>query len=553
MAGQLDVPALRFSWLAATTLAALLAALLGRRRLPIGMSDGLFVGAISGVALLTHMTLHGMAGPLLLGINLATLSLLWFVVAVWVERPPVHGGEASDASHGAGLGTPPVAPAAADRPAVEASRRYVVRQSLAAHVSAIAGLTALGLFEAPNGPTGRAGEFLVAGILLIPAAGFYFWQRHVLARYATVGLVLLIVARATEPLWRTAAAAPVRSSLGLLAAAVVTLLVVIASLLLDWRSRSGAAWEDPRQLLEPPPTHRRLYGLVLAAGALIAMGGLLLRTGMATPAAIGLAAIAAATVGHRWRSNAVGEFALVLAAATAFTAGTAWLPARTLGPLIGCTLAGLWMLWLARFWHQQLNDGRPWTTAGRMIPAARHLGYALAGGVFLLAVGLVAQGTRPGPGRIESLFAALLLLMYWSLLLRDAASQRSSIGALAGCAMLVAALVPVHHLLQATALAVPPFALLAVAALALGIRTGGRQPPEVRWPCNAYVGGFLLLGTVWTFVPPSGASYAPVTITLAAVAVAAGIASRWASDRRSAACSETATSYNGAPSDPPAE
>jgi len=548
------VPALRFSWLAAISLAALLAALLGRRRLPIGMSDGLFVGAISGAALLSHMTLHGMGGPLLLSINLATLSLLWFVVAVWVERPPAHTGEGPDALRGAGLGTPLSTPTAADKPAAEASQRYAIRQSLAAHVSAIAGLAALALCEAPHEPTGWSGELLVAGLLLIPAAGFYFWRRQVLARYATVGLVVLIVARATEPFWRAAAATRVRSSLGLLVAAAVIVLVVVTSILSDWRCRSRTAWEDPRRLVEPLPSHRRLYGLVLAGCALIALGGLLLWSSVATPAAIGLAAISAATVGHRWRSNAVGEFALTLAATTAFTAGTAWLPARTLGPLIGCTLAGLWMLWLARFWHQQLNDGQPWTTAGRLIPAARHLGYALAGGVFLLAVNLMAQKTQSGLGRIETLFAALLLLMYWSLLLRDATWQRSSVGALAGCAVLVAALVPVHHLLQTTGMAVPPFALLATAALALAVRTAGCQPPEVRWSCNAYVGGLMLLGTTWSLALFSGVPYAPSTIAVAVAVMAAAIILRWASERRlAAACSESAGSYNGAQSDPPAE
>jgi len=45
-------------------------------------------------------------------------------------------------------------------------------------------------------------------------------------------------------------------------------------------------------------------------------------------------------------------------------------------------MGALWY-WLSGFWQQQLHDGQPWTTAGRMIPTARLLGFAL------LALGLV--------------------------------------------------------------------------------------------------------------------------------------------------------------------
>ncbi len=47
------------------------------------------------------------------------------------------------------------------------------------------------------------------------------------------------------------------------------------------------------------------------------------------------------------------------------------------GRLIGALLAATFFFWLARFWAQQLDHGRPWTTTGRLIPSVRTGGVAL--------------------------------------------------------------------------------------------------------------------------------------------------------------------------------
>ena len=68
--------------------ACLIAAALGRKRLPVGVSDGLFVGGLTGLVLLHFLvTYRAAAGrPLLIAGALAGLTLLWTAAALWVER-----------------------------------------------------------------------------------------------------------------------------------------------------------------------------------------------------------------------------------------------------------------------------------------------------------------------------------------------------------------------------------------------------------------------------------------------------------------------------------
>ena len=55
---------------------------------------------------------------------------------------------------------------------------------------------------------------------------------------------------------------------------------------------------------------------------------------------------------------------------------------------------GLWN-WLSRVWDQQLLDGSPWTTAGRMIPIATRTAFLLAAIAVLIAFQMALWPTRP--------------------------------------------------------------------------------------------------------------------------------------------------------------
>lgn len=92
-------------------------------------------------------------------------------------------------------------------------------------------------------------------------------------------------------------------------------------------------------------------------------------------------------------------------------------PVRFNYALIGMTLmTGVWF-WIARFWSQQLHDGRSWTTAGRMIPIAQRFGTIVAGLAMVVAAQLALWPRYPsvnvaddGTGRIVTGVIAFVLL-----------------------------------------------------------------------------------------------------------------------------------------------
>ena len=102
----------------------------------------------------------------------------------------------------------------------------------------------------------------------------------------------------------------------------------------------------------------------------------------------------------------------------------AWFGATTIGPLIGWILAAGWMLWLAKFWDQQLDDGRAWTTTGALIPMAR--GAALFfGGAVLVQSGLLFCNDAVLVGTYGKSAVVLLLCGLVAGFWRSARRQRS--------------------------------------------------------------------------------------------------------------------------------
>jgi hypothetical protein len=202
-------------------------------------------------------------------------------------------------------------------------------------------------------------------------------------------------------------------ALGLLAA--VSLLLVVAALLVDWRLRVRTWRTDPANLVTPPPPHRRLYNLTLVLCGLVGLGSLAAPGAAVTPLAVLVAAYTTLTIGHRRCSNRSGGFGLLLVGLAVITAATAWLPTSPANATLGAALAGLLLLWLARFWHQQLNNGRPWTTTGRLIPAARTLSRWIAacecGFVGVWVSGDIALSW-------QTVLAIGLVLLHWRALVR---------------------------------------------------------------------------------------------------------------------------------------
>ena len=131
------------------------------------------------------------------------------------------------------------------------------------------------------------------------------------------------------------------------------------------------------------------------------------------------------------------------------TAGSAWILPGWGGALLGCGLAGVYLLWLARFWEQQLLEGRPWTTAGRLIPVTRRAGCATATACLGLAVGVAVSGeAATGQTMWQPAVTLLLCLLLASMLVGEAAKQGSVAAALGACLATVAAVVPAGQVLS---------------------------------------------------------------------------------------------------------
>ncbi|MCK4343094.1 MAG: hypothetical protein KAY37_15375 [Phycisphaerae bacterium] len=463
------------AWLLPAAAFVLLA--VGRRHLPIGVCEGLFVTALSGLLINNFTALsESSEWTFWLAASLVALTFFWWLVVVWIEReaePPATNGTVE---------------------------RQAVRRGIALHAVTGAGLlgTAAVWHVCGTAAVPTLGLLLLLGLLLTVAAGLYFRQHSALSRSAVIALLLVTLLGLTIRL-ETPAARRLTISLFLLAGAAATLITVLAAVLADWRRRVRIWKTDPDRLTNPLPTRRRLYGLIAAACVLVGIGGVLLADAWPTPLATVLAAYACLTVGHCRRSNTLGELGLALVGGSIIAAALAWLPASPANGLLGTALAGVFLLWLARFWHQQLNDGRPWTTTGRLIPAARHLSYAAAGGQCVLAAfWALAPVEPPMHGGWQAIVAALLMLLHWSLLVREARVRRSSTAASLACFVLLAALVPVYAITAGGLTFLTPGLLAAVAGLALVFRVGrATKVDETTWVYNAYLGGVIPLAAVY--------------------------------------------------------
>ncbi len=191
----------------------------------------------------------------------------------------------------------------------------------------------------------------------------------------------------------------------------LSVVLVLASLVQErrYRARRRNAWPDrPDDLVRPystwpgyTQTEAVLAGMILLLGVyqLVRAG----RGGWQLPVANGAAAAMAGIAClfmtyRRWSPNTAGlGMALVTLAAVAAACalatlfcrqGTTFEYAERMPTLYTAILLALWVMmalwhWLSRLWEQQLLDGQPWTTSGRMIP------YAVRTAEFLAVIGVL--------------------------------------------------------------------------------------------------------------------------------------------------------------------
>lgn len=219
-------------------------------------------------------------------------------------------------------------------------------------------------------------------------------------------------------------------SLAALAAAGLALLAALGPVLSHWRRRRVVWMSDAAELLAPAPKRAFAPALVLCAALVAVLAGLQGFAAWPTPFAFLLAGFACATVGHTQAILPAGVAGLGLFGVSIVAAAAAWLPAPldrvNVNLFLGCAAAAAHAGWLARFWRQQLLEGAPWTTSGRLIPAA-----AAVGMVFLVAaiaeagrLATATAGLRMEAGAVplvRTILGGLLLLGAVLLAARNAA------------------------------------------------------------------------------------------------------------------------------------
>ncbi len=471
---------------AAIAAMALAAGALGRRRLPVGLPEGLCIAALSGLLAASSVGNRGLPASLLpLGSSLTALAVIWFVVGAVLERSASCKTEES-----------------------EAARRAVPRR-MALHASAVCGLLAVAvvLTMASTGQRGPGAALLLLVLAAIVGAWACLWG-GALSRYAAIILLILLtrlaIGRERVESW---AHSGVPSLLVVGAAALVAAVVV---LLWDWRRRARIWRVQPQRLVEPPPRHARLFSLIVVTGVAVGIGGALRANAGGRPIGIALAALAVSIVGHRWRSNAVGELGLALVAVSVITAGYAWFGGSPAAALLGWAAAGVYLFWLAGFWRQQLDDGKPWTTAGRLIPAARRLGFATVGGQVVTAAAwlLRPDADLAASGGVAAAAAAVILVYWWTLERSTGASsgEPASGGWVTLKAFLVVAcaMLPLARFLESLGMRPepPPVLLAAGTALLAAVAQARRRTVGPAWAYNAYIGGvapvLVLYGLTWS-------------------------------------------------------
>lgn len=167
------------------------------------------------------------------------------------------------------------------------------------------------------------------------------------------------------------------------------------------RYRRARAWPDRLWLLVEPPED--WPGFRYSAG-LVTVLMLVLGTAFVTQPWTSVGAFLAGCsllglVHRRWDENladaALAAITLSIVALCMFGLPQPefYNPAEKYAEIFNRAIIGLAVMtwfwhWLGAFWMQQLDEGRPWTTAGRLIRTSRRVGFLIAAAAVLIAASL---------------------------------------------------------------------------------------------------------------------------------------------------------------------
>lgn len=320
------------------------------------------------------------------------------------------------------------------------------------------------------------------------------------------------------------ASTPANAAIVALGAAASALIVALAELILRW-DRRRRAWERdpsrPAAAIPPPkPLYAALLAAALAAAALAATGPVTVVSVLASF----IAALVCFIAGHVCGWKQAGVLGLIVTAGTIVLAAAAVAGAEACGFALGWVIASGWLLWIARFWEQQLLDGRPWTTAGTLIGPARTLA-RLATLAVAAAVWFASE-----PGRALSLPSGLVLTGLLALLarmfFRDAGRTCCADSAWAGVLLAAVFVLPAHaaaaHFAPGRGVPLPVW--FALIAIALALPVSLRRLPAVRCTLGAAAPAAAIAFTAHTRDAGSILA-AALTLTAAGVVLGRGVTS----------------------------
>lgn len=250
---------------------------------------------------------------------------------------------------------------------------------------------------------------------------------------------------------------------------ILTAVLVAATVVRDlvYRRQKLRAWPDDLDAyLLPYPRPAGIHGLsCIVAGLILTLGvfqivkneGSVTLTGAVGLVTLSVAAAAVFFLAYREWSLALAELgmALVTVAIARLALGLAGLftdrahaveyadrmPVIFNAVIFAlAVMAALWF-WMSRFWDQQLLDGVPWTTTGRMIPLARKTGFVVTAMAVLTSFQLAfwpefvpSERGDGGAGRITASVMSAVLLA-WIAAQQARRANSSMMGGLAVAAL----------------------------------------------------------------------------------------------------------------------
>jgi hypothetical protein len=174
------------------------------------------------------------------------------------------------------------------------------------------------------------------------------------------------------------------------------------------RWRRGAWPHDLWKLASPLPPWPGFRYSASVVGVAVLILGIVHVTVSWTPLAASVAgASLLALAGRQWDEN-LADLGLALVTLAVVSLAALWRPAAPSDAayfaeifnraLLGLAIMAAFWQWLAEVWSQQLHEGRPWTTAGRLIRPTRRMGYLVAATGLLVSANLAMWPLLPFVG-----------------------------------------------------------------------------------------------------------------------------------------------------------